>query len=243
MPRDAAFGTIDSWLVFKLTGEHATDFSNASRTLLFDIRERRWDPELCDLLGVDPGSLPEPRPSAHVYGETSSSAARSRWPASRATSRRRSTAGLPRAGLGKNTYGTGSFVLENAGRICRSRRRAPHHRRLGSGRPRGLRARGRDLRHRRRGAVAARPARDHPHRRRDRGAGPLARLERRRLPRAGLHGARLAALGPVRARDARPASPAAPAAPPGAAALEAMAYQAVDAVRAMERRPAWSSRS
>ena len=65
VPRDAAFGTIDAWLVFKLTGEHATDLSNASRTLLFDIRERRWDPALCALLGVDPGSLPEPRPSAN----------------------------------------------------------------------------------------------------------------------------------------------------------------------------------
>ena len=43
MPADAAFGTIDSWLVFKLTGEHATDVSNASRTLLFDIGERAWD--------------------------------------------------------------------------------------------------------------------------------------------------------------------------------------------------------
>src|SRR3954462_2062836 len=71
VPRDAAFGTIDSWLVFKLTGEHSTDFTNASRTLLFDIRERRWDEELCELLGVEPGSLPEARPSAHVYGETS----------------------------------------------------------------------------------------------------------------------------------------------------------------------------
>ena len=48
VPADAAFGTIDAWLVFKLTGEHATDLSNASRTLLFDIRERRWDPELCE---------------------------------------------------------------------------------------------------------------------------------------------------------------------------------------------------
>ena len=66
----AAFGTIDSWLVFKLTGRHATDYSNASRTLLFDIHELAWDPELCELLSVDPGSLPEALPSAHVYGET-----------------------------------------------------------------------------------------------------------------------------------------------------------------------------
>jgi glycerol kinase len=66
----AVFGTIDSWLAYKLTGRHVTDFSNASRTLLFDIRERRWDPELCDLLGVDAERLPEALPSAHVYGTT-----------------------------------------------------------------------------------------------------------------------------------------------------------------------------
>ncbi len=50
----ALFGTMDSWLVYKLCGEHVTDYSNASRTLLFDIHELAWDPELCELLGVDP---------------------------------------------------------------------------------------------------------------------------------------------------------------------------------------------
>jgi glycerol kinase len=67
----AAFGTIDSWLVFKLTGRHVTDYSNASRTLLFDIRKLSWDRELCELLSVEADSLPDPLPSAHVYGETS----------------------------------------------------------------------------------------------------------------------------------------------------------------------------
>ena len=65
------FGTIDSWLVFKLTGRHATDYSNASRTMLFDIRQLAWDAELCELLGVDPARLPEPLPSSQVYGTTS----------------------------------------------------------------------------------------------------------------------------------------------------------------------------
>jgi glycerol kinase len=116
VPRDAAFGTIDSWLVFKLTGEHATDFSNASRTLLFDIRERRWDPELCDLLGVDPGSLPDARPSAHVYGETSEFGG-SVPVAGIAGDQQAALYGQAchQPGLGKNTYGTGSFVLQNAG--------------------------------------------------------------------------------------------------------------------------------
>ena len=112
----AAFGTIDSWLVFKLTGRHVTDYSNASRTLLFDIRELSWDGELCELLSVEPDSLPEPLPSAHVYGETSEFGG---------TVPVAGIAGDQQAalygqacherGLGKNTYGTGSFVLENAG--------------------------------------------------------------------------------------------------------------------------------
>jgi len=68
--QSAVFGTIDSWLVFKLTTRHVTDYSNASRTMLFDIRELRWDPELCGLLGVEPTSLPEPVPSAEIYGRT-----------------------------------------------------------------------------------------------------------------------------------------------------------------------------
>src|SRR5919108_573888 len=66
----AVLGTIDSWLAFKLTGRHLTDYSNASRTMLFDIRGLGWDRELCDLLGVDPSRLPEPVPSAQVYGHT-----------------------------------------------------------------------------------------------------------------------------------------------------------------------------
>ncbi len=112
----ASFGTIDSWLVFKLCGEHVTDYSNASRTLLFDIRGLNWDSELCDLLGVDPRSLPEPLPSAHVYGETT--AFGGRVPVA-------GIAGDQQAALfgqachapgdAKNTYGTGSFVLLNTG--------------------------------------------------------------------------------------------------------------------------------
>ncbi|MGN6816822.1 MAG: FGGY family carbohydrate kinase, partial [Solirubrobacterales bacterium] len=67
----AVFGTIDSWLLFKLTGQHVTDYTNASRTLLFDIRKLEWDPELCELLGVDPARLPQPCPPAHLFGTTS----------------------------------------------------------------------------------------------------------------------------------------------------------------------------
>ncbi len=59
----AVFGTIDSWLIFKLTGEHVTDATNASRTLLYDIATGRWDPELLDLFDVPVRALPEVRPS------------------------------------------------------------------------------------------------------------------------------------------------------------------------------------
>ena len=60
----AVFGTVDSWLVYKLCGEHVTDASNASRTLLYDIVEQRWSPELCALLGdVPERALPAVAPS------------------------------------------------------------------------------------------------------------------------------------------------------------------------------------
>jgi glycerol kinase len=114
--RGAAFGTIDSWLVYKLTGRHLTDYSNASRTMLFDIRRLRWDPELCDLLGVDPSSLPEPVPSAQIYGRTGVFGGDVPV-AGIAGDQQAALFGqaCQRAGMAKNTYGTGSFVLLNTG--------------------------------------------------------------------------------------------------------------------------------
>jgi glycerol kinase len=112
----AMFGTIDAWLTFKLTGHAATDYSNASRTLLFDIHELAWDPELCGLLGVEPESLPDACPSAHVYGHTSEFGG-SVPVAGIAGDQQAALYGQAclSPGLGKNTYGTGSFVLQNAG--------------------------------------------------------------------------------------------------------------------------------
>jgi glycerol kinase len=112
----ALLGTIDSWLVYKLTGRHATDYSNASRTLLFNIRELRWDPDLCELLGVPERALPEPLPSAHVYGETSEFGG-SVPVAGIAGDQQAALYGQAchEPGLGKNTYGTGNFLLQNAG--------------------------------------------------------------------------------------------------------------------------------
>jgi glycerol kinase len=112
----AVFGTIDSWLLFKLTGRHATDYTNASRTMLFDIRRLAWDGELCDLLGVDPAQLPEPLPSAHLYGTTSEFGGEVPV-AGLAGDQQAALFGqaCQRPGEAKNTYGTGSFVLLHTG--------------------------------------------------------------------------------------------------------------------------------
>jgi glycerol kinase len=115
------FGTIDSWLVYKLTGNHVTDVTNASRTMLFNVHEMAWDPDLLDEFGVPETLLPEVRPSsdADYYGHTDPDGFLG--------------AAVPVAGaLGdqqaalfgqtcfdegdaKNTYGTGSFFLLNTG--------------------------------------------------------------------------------------------------------------------------------
>ncbi|MDX6638773.1 MAG: glycerol kinase [Solirubrobacterales bacterium] len=112
----AVFGTIDSWLVFKLTGRHLTDYSNASRTLLFDIRKLAWDGELCELIGVERETLPEPVPSAQVYGTTREFGGEVPV-AGIAGDQQAALFGQAchREGMAKNTYGTGSFVLLNTG--------------------------------------------------------------------------------------------------------------------------------
>ena len=112
----AVFGTVDSWLLFKLTGRHATDYTNASRTMLFDIRRLAWDGELCEMLGVAGAQLPEPLPSAHVYGTTSEFGGEVPV-AGIAGDQQAALFGQAchAPGSAKNTYGTGSFVLLNAG--------------------------------------------------------------------------------------------------------------------------------
>ena len=112
----ALLGTIDSWLVYKLCGEHVTDFSNASRTLLFNIRDGVWDEELCDLLSVPIGSLPEPLGNAQEYGRTSVFGGNVPV-CGMAGDQQAALFGQAclEPGLGKNTYGTGNFLLQNAG--------------------------------------------------------------------------------------------------------------------------------
>jgi len=121
---DLAIGTIDSWLIWRLTGGevHATDPSNASRTMLFDIGALSWSTEMCSMLGVPLDALPAVCPSSGHIGVTSS--------------RFGALAGIPisgvagdqqaalfgqacwQEGMAKNTYGTGSFVLLNIGSTC-----------------------------------------------------------------------------------------------------------------------------
>ncbi len=115
----AVFGTIDSWLIFKLTGEHVTDPSNASRTMLYDIVAGRWDPELLDLFGVPERSLPRVCESAGVVGETRPEALHGHAVAVAGVAGDQQAALFGHAcvdpGMGKSTYGTGSFVLLNTG--------------------------------------------------------------------------------------------------------------------------------
>jgi glycerol kinase len=115
----AVFGTVDSWLIYKLTGEHVTDPSNASRTMLFDIAAGRWDPELLDLLGVPERALPRVLGSAGVMGETRPEALHGHTVAVAGVAGDQQAALFGQAcmdpGMGKNTYGTGSFVLLNTG--------------------------------------------------------------------------------------------------------------------------------
>jgi glycerol kinase len=112
----ACFGTVDSWLVNRLCGGHVTDYSNASRTMLFDIEKLQWDPGLCELFGVDPTTLPEPRPSAGIFGTTTEFGGE--VPITGIAGDQQAALfgqACHQPGMGKNTYGTGSFVLLNSG--------------------------------------------------------------------------------------------------------------------------------
>jgi len=112
----ACFGTVDSWLAWKLCGEHVTDLSNASRTMLFDINRLEWDEELCDLFGVEPALLPDVLPSAGIFGTTSEFGGEVPV-AGIAGDQQAALFGQAclEPGMAKNTYGTGSFVLLNTG--------------------------------------------------------------------------------------------------------------------------------
>ena len=114
------FGTIDTWLIWKLTGGriHVTDHTNASRTMLYNIRELRWDPELLSLLDVPASILPEVKPSSHLYGTTDFELYGGEIPiAGAAGDQQCALFGQCcfEPGQMKNTYGTGCFLLMNTG--------------------------------------------------------------------------------------------------------------------------------
>jgi glycerol kinase len=120
---ELCFGTVDAWLLWQLTGGavHATDPSNASRTLCYDIHRLEWDEGLCRILGVPMALLPEVKPSAGVFGETAAGSSASLPPgipvAGIAGDQQAALFGQAcvEPGMAKNTYGTGCFALLNTG--------------------------------------------------------------------------------------------------------------------------------
>jgi glycerol kinase len=117
---ELAFGTIDSWLLWKLTGGrvHATDASNASRTMLYNIHTRQWDDEMLKLIGVPRELLPEVKGSSEVYGESAAGVFEKPLKiAGIAGDQQAALFGQTcfSRGLAKNTYGTGCFMLMNIG--------------------------------------------------------------------------------------------------------------------------------
>jgi glycerol kinase len=117
---DLAFGTVDSWLVWKLTDGrvHVTDVSNASRTLLFNIHEQKWDEELCTLFDVPLSMLPEVKSSSEVVGVRGAASGAGGIPiAGMVGDQQAAMFGnmCTEEGMIKNTYGTGCFIMMNTG--------------------------------------------------------------------------------------------------------------------------------
>ena len=114
------FGTIDTWLIWKLTGgnSHVSDYSNASRTMLFNIKTLQWDEEILHILNIPQSMLPEPKPNGSILGYTSASITGKPIPiAGSAGDQQAALFGQAcfSAGEAKNTYGTGCFLLMNTG--------------------------------------------------------------------------------------------------------------------------------
>lgn len=117
---DLLFGTVETWLIWKLTNGkvHVTDYSNASRTMLFNINTLEWDQEILDLLDIPRCMLPTPMPSSCVYGETETSFFGGSIPIAGAAGDQQSALfgqACFHPGAAKNTYGTGCFLLMNTG--------------------------------------------------------------------------------------------------------------------------------
>ena len=117
---ELAFGTVDSWLLWKLSGGrvHATDVSNAARTMLFDVRRNTWDEGLLALLDVPASLLPAVHPSSHLFAESEPDLLGAALPIAGIAGDQQSALfgqACFRAGQAKNTYGTGCFMLMHTG--------------------------------------------------------------------------------------------------------------------------------
>ncbi|MET0382707.1 MAG: glycerol kinase GlpK [Burkholderiaceae bacterium] len=122
---ELAFGTVDSWLIWHLTGGrvHATDVSNASRTLMLDVRANAWDDELLALLDVPRAVLPDVLPSSHDFGRMLPELLGAALPIGGVAGDQQSALfgqACFKPGLAKNTYGTGCFLLMHAGQAFRA---------------------------------------------------------------------------------------------------------------------------
>ncbi|WP_297550201.1 glycerol kinase GlpK [Thermococcus sp.] len=119
---EVLFGTVDTFLIYRLTGEHVTDYSNASRTMLFNIKRLDWDDELLEIFGIPRDILPEVRESSEVYGYTRRDLLGTEIPVSGDAGDQQAAlfgqAGFE-TGMVKATYGTGSFILANTGKTVR----------------------------------------------------------------------------------------------------------------------------
>jgi glycerol kinase len=114
------FGTVDTWLIWKMTNGkvHVTDYSNASRTLMYNIKKLQWDDKMLAELGVPKSMLPEVKPSSEVYGHTDEKIFGGKIPVAAAIGDQQGALfgqACFEKGMAKNTYGTGSFILMNTG--------------------------------------------------------------------------------------------------------------------------------
>src|SRR5690606_37139523 len=111
------FGNIDTWLIWNLTGEHVTDVTNASRTMLMNLKTLDWDDEILKVMGIPRGMLPKIKSSSEVYGNIKTGALQGVPVAGDLGDQQAALFGQTcfKAGEAKNTYGTGCFMLLNTG--------------------------------------------------------------------------------------------------------------------------------
>ena len=245
---ELAFGTVDTWLLWKLTGGrvHATDVSNASRTLLLNLRTGKWDDELLRLLRIPRALLPVVRASSEVYGHVETIPALRGVPISGVAGDQQAALfgqACVQPGMAKNTYGTGCFLLLHTGeKPVVSRQPVPHHDRVATRtrRAAGVCAGGECVYRGRGGAMAAHDGLGH-----HRPSPPRSRHSPRAssVPDNGgvylvrrVHRARRAALGRLCPRRDRRPHPLARrrSACRAAPRLESIAYQSADLLGAME---------